>query len=278
MYALSPTDSAFLWLETRNQPMHVAGLNLYTPPKGAGADFVTTLLAGWGRQLQAVAPFNLRPVLRLGHVALGGRQGVRARLPPAPSRAAASGPDPRTAGHGVAPARQPDGPQPSVVGGLCDRRPGRRPFCDLYQDPPRAGGRRHRRPHDGQWSVADRKRAQAAAVGAVVQVAPAGPHCAGTARTVGTDRRRGTRRTRHPARRRRQPVGHAAGRGRRAGRCDGTAVPGAPLAIQCRDLRLAAFCRAVVFAHSACARLVLRPTPPSTMSRWRSAPVRCAST
>ena len=41
MHALSPTDSAFLWMETRNQPMHVAGLNLYTPPPGAGADFVS---------------------------------------------------------------------------------------------------------------------------------------------------------------------------------------------------------------------------------------------
>lgn len=32
MKALSPTDSVFLWIETRSQPMHVAGLNLYTPP------------------------------------------------------------------------------------------------------------------------------------------------------------------------------------------------------------------------------------------------------
>ena len=28
MKVLSPTDSLFLWIETRNQPMHVAGLNL----------------------------------------------------------------------------------------------------------------------------------------------------------------------------------------------------------------------------------------------------------
>ena len=66
MHALSPTDSAFLWMETRNQPMHVAGLNLYTPPKGASADFVSRLLARWGKRLQAQAPFNLRPVLHLG--------------------------------------------------------------------------------------------------------------------------------------------------------------------------------------------------------------------
>jgi len=66
MHPLSPTDSAFLWMETRNQPMHVAGLNLYTPPPGAGADFVSRLLARWGKQRQAQPPFNLRPVLRLG--------------------------------------------------------------------------------------------------------------------------------------------------------------------------------------------------------------------
>ena len=66
MQALSPTDSAFLWMETRNQPMHVAGLNLYTPPIGSGADYVTTLLDQWGQHLSARSPFNLRPVLRLG--------------------------------------------------------------------------------------------------------------------------------------------------------------------------------------------------------------------
>jgi diacylglycerol O-acyltransferase len=66
MKALSPTDSAFLWMETRNQPMHVAGLNIYSPPKGAKADYVNNLLADWGKHLSATAPFNLRPVLKMG--------------------------------------------------------------------------------------------------------------------------------------------------------------------------------------------------------------------
>jgi diacylglycerol O-acyltransferase len=66
MKALSPTDSAFLWMETRNQPMHVAGLNIYTPPKGKDPDYVGTLLADWGQHVKALAPFNLRPVLRMG--------------------------------------------------------------------------------------------------------------------------------------------------------------------------------------------------------------------
>lgn len=66
MKALSPTDASFLWMETRNQPMHVAGLNLYTPPKDAGPTFVSDLLREWSQHLQALPPFNQRPVLRMG--------------------------------------------------------------------------------------------------------------------------------------------------------------------------------------------------------------------
>ncbi len=66
MHALNPTDSAFLWMETRNQPMHVAGLNIYTPPADAAPGFVAKLLADWNKALQAKSPFNLRPVLRMG--------------------------------------------------------------------------------------------------------------------------------------------------------------------------------------------------------------------
>lgn len=63
MQALRPTDSAFLWMETRDQPMHVAGLNLYTPPSGGGgggAHYVAAVLAQRGQHLSALAPFNLR--------------------------------------------------------------------------------------------------------------------------------------------------------------------------------------------------------------------------
>ena len=66
MHALSPTDSAFLWMEPRSQPMHVAGLNIFTPPHGSGPEFVHQLLAQWSQHVKAVAPFNLRPVLRMG--------------------------------------------------------------------------------------------------------------------------------------------------------------------------------------------------------------------
>ncbi|MDP2370369.1 WS/DGAT/MGAT family O-acyltransferase [Rhodoferax sp.] len=65
MQALSPTDSAFLWLETRSQPMHVAGLNIYTPPKGED-QHVHRFLTAWRKHVSAHPPFNLRPVLKLG--------------------------------------------------------------------------------------------------------------------------------------------------------------------------------------------------------------------
>jgi diacylglycerol O-acyltransferase len=53
-------------METRNQPMHVAGLSIYTPPQGSGPDYVSQLLAQWNEHAKAIAPFNLRPVLRMG--------------------------------------------------------------------------------------------------------------------------------------------------------------------------------------------------------------------
>ena len=53
-------------METRNQPMHVAGLNIYSPPPGSGPDYVSKLLDQWGKYEKATTPFNLRPVLRMG--------------------------------------------------------------------------------------------------------------------------------------------------------------------------------------------------------------------
>ncbi len=66
MKALSPVDSSFLWMETRAQPMHVAGLNIYKPPRGAGPDFVSQLLHQWAKHAKAQSPFHLRPVLKMG--------------------------------------------------------------------------------------------------------------------------------------------------------------------------------------------------------------------
>lgn len=67
MKPLSPTDAMFLWLEGRRQPMHVAALQLYTPPAGAGFDFVQRLVESWRDHTTAEYPFDQRVKFRLGH-------------------------------------------------------------------------------------------------------------------------------------------------------------------------------------------------------------------
>jgi diacylglycerol O-acyltransferase len=57
----------FLWLEGRRQPMHVGGLQLYTPPAGAGPDFVQKLVESWRESPHAQPPFDERVKFRLGH-------------------------------------------------------------------------------------------------------------------------------------------------------------------------------------------------------------------
>jgi diacylglycerol O-acyltransferase / wax synthase len=57
----------FLWLEGRRQPMHVGGLQLYTPPEGAGSDFVMKLVESWREHVRAIPPFDQFPHFRLGH-------------------------------------------------------------------------------------------------------------------------------------------------------------------------------------------------------------------
>lgn len=66
MKALSPADSMFLMMEGRRQPMHVAGLQLFKPPAGAGKHFVTEFVEFLREHEQPVYPFNMRPVFRLG--------------------------------------------------------------------------------------------------------------------------------------------------------------------------------------------------------------------
>jgi diacylglycerol O-acyltransferase len=67
MKPLSPTDAMFLWLEGRRQPMHVAGLHLYTPPPDAGEDFVRKLVEDWRDVTHAISPFDERAKFRVGH-------------------------------------------------------------------------------------------------------------------------------------------------------------------------------------------------------------------
>ena len=66
MKRLTPMDSGFLLLEKRNQPLHVAYLNLYTPPVDAGPEFVKKLVERLRSYASPLPPFNQRLESRIG--------------------------------------------------------------------------------------------------------------------------------------------------------------------------------------------------------------------
>ncbi|MGH8632319.1 MAG: WS/DGAT/MGAT family O-acyltransferase [Burkholderiales bacterium] len=66
MKPLSPMDLTFLFAERRNQPMHVGGLQLITPPPDAPPDFVQRIAERIRNPAVVVAPFNQRLVRRFG--------------------------------------------------------------------------------------------------------------------------------------------------------------------------------------------------------------------
>ena len=66
MKAMNLQDSMFLLIEQRQQPMHVGGLSIYTPPKDAGPDYVENIYQAWRKHVSANKPFNQRPVQKLG--------------------------------------------------------------------------------------------------------------------------------------------------------------------------------------------------------------------
>lgn len=66
MKALSPLDQSFLMLERRNQPMHVGGLLLFTPPPGATPEDIRELVEGMRTNEDVQPPFNQRLTRKLG--------------------------------------------------------------------------------------------------------------------------------------------------------------------------------------------------------------------
>ncbi|MCG8315956.1 MAG: wax ester/triacylglycerol synthase family O-acyltransferase [Pseudomonadales bacterium] len=66
MTPLSPVDQLFLWLEKRQQPMHVGGLSLFSFPEGAGPKYVTELAESLRAYQTPEAPFNKRLERRFG--------------------------------------------------------------------------------------------------------------------------------------------------------------------------------------------------------------------
>ena len=152
MKLISPTDSMFLIGESREHPMHVAGLQLFRAARGQRPRLHPRPARDdrQERRLPADVQKASRPNARR-HLQrrLGVRRRRRHRLPPAQVGFAASRPHPRVARAGVAAARHTARPAPAAVGGKPRRGSGRRPFRDLHQDPPLAARRYLRAaPHD----------------------------------------------------------------------------------------------------------------------------------
>lgn len=66
MKPLAVNDLMFLWLERRNQPMHVGGLLLLSLPEGAGPEFMARLGQRCRAFTRAQPPFNQRLRRRAG--------------------------------------------------------------------------------------------------------------------------------------------------------------------------------------------------------------------
>lgn len=60
MKPLSPTDQMFLWLEKRQQPMHVGGLQLFSFPEDAPDDYVARLADQLRDHTTVTSPFDRR--------------------------------------------------------------------------------------------------------------------------------------------------------------------------------------------------------------------------
>ncbi|MFZ5722220.1 MAG: WS/DGAT/MGAT family O-acyltransferase [Pseudomonadota bacterium] len=66
MRALTPVDQLFLWMERRQQPMHVGGLQLFEFPDDAEEGYVQELAQILREYNRPSPPFNQRLVTRLG--------------------------------------------------------------------------------------------------------------------------------------------------------------------------------------------------------------------
>lgn len=66
MTPLTPVDQLFLWLEKRQQPMHVGGLLLFGYPEGASPKYVTELANSLRAYQHPEPPFNQRLITRFG--------------------------------------------------------------------------------------------------------------------------------------------------------------------------------------------------------------------
>jgi diacylglycerol O-acyltransferase len=68
MELMTPTDSVFLLIESREHPMHVGGLQLFKPPEGAGPDFARQAYDAMVANDDFQPTFRKRPARLLGGI------------------------------------------------------------------------------------------------------------------------------------------------------------------------------------------------------------------
>ncbi len=66
MKALSAVDQVFLWLEKRQQPMHVGGLHIFTFPENVSAKYMTELAGIMRAYADPQPPFNQKLRMKMG--------------------------------------------------------------------------------------------------------------------------------------------------------------------------------------------------------------------
>ncbi|TLH81017.1 WS/DGAT/MGAT family O-acyltransferase [Mycolicibacterium phocaicum] len=69
MEIMSPTDAMFLLGESREHPMHVGGLQLFTPPEGSGPEFIHDLYRDMLAHTNFNPTYRKRPARILGGIA-----------------------------------------------------------------------------------------------------------------------------------------------------------------------------------------------------------------
>ncbi len=66
---MAPTDSMFLFAESREHPLHVGGLSLYEPPEGAGPEFVRDFYDALVAHQEFQPTFRKHPATIMGGIA-----------------------------------------------------------------------------------------------------------------------------------------------------------------------------------------------------------------
>jgi diacylglycerol O-acyltransferase / wax synthase len=68
MQLISPLDSTFLLAESREHPLHVAALQLFTPPEGAGPEFLQDTYEAMRASHEVTAAFRKHPARAFGGI------------------------------------------------------------------------------------------------------------------------------------------------------------------------------------------------------------------